>query len=299
MTGGALRIDRRLWGAAVILALAPANQAQAWQKPNPVTASASHPVSPLPPGSAMDHLLTQVILDNVPHSYTDDKNWGTTAKRWNGVRWRREGWKWETKRDWIEVNHGLWQRYTVRLRDPKSNFSISVSDLRPTAENRAEFALTVITPLALEARQAQWVNGIQLYSISAEAECNIRLVIHCDVGWTVDHGRQPPSVVVDPQVSKADLKVDDFRVRHISKVGGEVAQQATRWVQSRLDDQVKSREAKLVEKLNRDIDRHRDDLVLPLDEIVDTRWLERLIGSGPPPAASVEAVDAASERPGK
>ncbi len=222
----------------------------------------------------LNQLITHIVLDNLPHSYNDDRRWGKTVQRFGGVQLRRDGWKVETKRKWATVNHGLWQKSSARLVDPDNQFSVQLANVRAGGDDRTAFDLIFDTPLSISGRQSKWVNGVQLYSLSADAEAKIRLTITFEMSMQLDFKKLPPDVVFEPRATAADLHVEHFAVNHISKVGGEIAQQATQWVESQLDEQVSAKEAKIVEKINHQIEKHKSDLRVSLTDALASRWKE-------------------------
>jgi hypothetical protein len=271
------------------------------QVPEPAGSAAQAAVSP-PEFESLNQILRRIVLDNVPHTHTDLRDWGQTAQRWSGVQLRREGWKLETERKWATVNHGLWKKYSIRLVDPGQQFAVRFANFR-SVDRQTAFDLVVDTPIAIDARQSKWVNGVQLYSLSADAEATVRLTISCQLEMKLDHAVSPPDVTLSPRATAADLNVDRFAVKHISKVSGEVAQQATRWAESRLDELIAEREPKLVDSLNRAIEKHRNDWRVPLPSVRAFSWPA---SSGKPLPDEVNrelerlaspSVDRGSERP--
>ena len=243
----------------------------------------------------LNQMITQLVLANIPHTYTDDKKWGMTDRRFDGVKLRREGLKIETKRKWKTVNHGTWKKYTARLVDPKQKFSVEVKKIRAAENGRLAFEFHTRTPLAISARQSKWVKGIQLYSISADARAEVRLRVDCELGIRLDPTKFPPDVLFDPEVTDASLEVIDFDVDRVSKLGGEVAQQVTKQARSILDDKIEEKEHKLVEKLNRSIDKKRDRMRLSISDAVKTRWTRD--AKRHLPSDLQRAVDKFSEEP--
>ena len=243
----------------------------------PIAAAANAAQASDVDSSATNHfnqLMTQLVLNNMPHSYADDKRWGKTQQRFGGIQLRRDGWNVETKRKWVTVNHGLWQKSSAHLVDPANQFSVQLANVRAGGDDRTAFDLIFVSPLAISGRQAQWVNGVQLYSVSADADAKIRLTVTCEMSIKLDFQRLPPDVVFEPRATAADLQVEHFAVKHISKVGGEVAEQATQWVESQLDEQVAAKESKIVDKINKQIAKHQDEMRISLSDALSSDWKE-------------------------
>ena len=223
----------------------------------------------------VDAVLTQLILNHMPLDYLDEKKWGQQEKRWDGIQFRREGIKLETKRRWKQVNHGTWKKYHASLIDPEQKFSVVLTNLRNLADGKTAFDLNIKANLKLHARQAKWVKGVQLYSISADGTCHIQIKLSCQTQILLGLGHFPPDLIFRPQVVAATLAVDEFRIDRISKVGGEVAQQITKWVQDALHQKVQEQPHQLIVKLNAKIEQNHDELRLSLVEAMQSKWMRQ------------------------
>ena len=222
---------------------------------------------------SLSRLLTGLARQHIPHTYSEDKDWGKQAERWSGIRFRREGFRIETKRKKKLVNHGVWKKYSAELINPKEQFSISVQNLTGK-DGKLFFELQSSAAVKLHGRQAKWAKGVQLYSISADANATIDLTVHCELDIDLDFSKLPPDVIFKPKVTKAKIVVQDFKVDRISKVGGEIAQQLSRAVRRKLDDKIKRQEEKLVTKLNKAIAKKQDRLKISFKEASDNKYAE-------------------------
>lgn len=229
-----------------------------------------------PSANAINHLITKLVVDSIPHEYNDTEAWGKTLRRWDGVRLRREGWKLETKRAWTSVNHGVWRKYSAQLVDPEHQFSVELTNVHAGSSAGIAFDLTFVVPLAAEVRQARWVNGVQLYSLSVDTEAKIRLTVSWELSSTLDSQKLPPDVIFRPKATAADLHVEHFDVKRVSKIGGEFAEQVTQLVEVQLDDLAAAEEPRIVERINRQIEKRADDFRISLGDAVRSPWAEKL-----------------------
>ena len=221
----------------------------------------------------LNQLMTRMALKHIPHQFTEDKDWGKTDRRWDGVKVRREGLKIKTKRKWKEVNHGTWKKYSVQLRNPETEFQIELKNLREVSEGTAGFDLHFIAHLDIQARQSKWVKGVQLYSLSANGHARVRLVINMEMNMKLDFANLPPDFVLSPKATGADLIVDEFRIDRVGKVGGEIAQQVTRFARQKLDEKIVEKKKKLLDKINREIQENSDKLRLSSSKL-DKKWMD-------------------------
>lgn len=220
----------------------------------------------------INQIVTRLALDAIPHNYTRDKDWGGQERRWDGIEWRRENGRLETKRKWKMVNHGTWKKYSATLIDPAQHFSIEIKNFHQAANQHLAFDVHFASHLRFDARQAKWVKGVQLYSVSAEGHGKVRLVVSCELAVDMDITKFPPHLIYRPTVKSADLIVDEFRIDRVSKLGGEFAQQVSRAVRKDLDEKIAEKELKLVQKINKQLDENQDDFRLSVSDSLKQKW---------------------------
>ncbi len=243
---------------------------------------------------SLNKLITGLVLESMPHSYSKTKDWGKQSERFDGIKFRREGWRIETKRRKKEVNHGTWRKYSAELMDPQNKFSVAVTNIHQTPTKQLGFNVSFKSRLKLFARQAKWVKGVQLYSFSAEGKAAVRLKVQIAMDIHLDPSRLPPDMVFRPKATAADIIVDDFRIDRISKVGGEVAVQVTRAARETLHEKVAEKEKELVVKINKEFEKKSDDLRLSLADAIDSQWSNRAMPFLPPAIKSV--IDSAENK---
>ncbi len=223
-------------------------------------------------GEQIDDLLTKLVLGHLPHNFQQDKDWGAQSERFDGLKVRRKGLQIRTKRKKKMVNHGSWKKFNVSLIDPEKRFSVSVKNMREADQGKVAFDLHCRSDLKIDGRVAKWVKGVQLYSLSLDGKARVRLAVTIELETVMDVTKFPPDLIFRPRATEANLDVEDFRIDRISKVGGEVSQQATRWARGVMDEKVKSEEVKLVEKINTDIKKNEKKLRLSLHDAVSSKW---------------------------
>ncbi len=220
----------------------------------------------------LDDFLTKLALDSMPVRYVEDKDWGQQSERWDGVKVSFKDGRLKTKRRKKKVNHGTWKRYEASLIDPNESFAVQLNNFRETESDRVTFDVLATAKIKLEARQSKWVKGVQLYSISADGSANVQLILSVSLGSQMDVTKFPPDLIFDPHVEAAKIQLTEFRIDHVSKAGGEVAQQITRAVRKKIDEKITKKEEKLVEKLNAKIEKSRDRFTLSIHDAVKSKW---------------------------
>lgn len=223
-------------------------------------------------GDEIDELLTKLVLGHLPHDFKQDKDWGTQAERFDGLKVRRKGLQIRTKRKKKMVNHGSWRKFNASLVDPENRFSVSVKNMREAHEGKVAFDLHCQSDLKIDGRIAQWIKGVQLYSLSLDGKARVKLAVTIELETVMDVTKFPPDLIFRPRATAAELNVEDFRIDRISKIGGEVSQQASRWASSAIDEQIEAEETKLVDKINVDLKKNEKKLRLSLHDAVSSKW---------------------------
>lgn len=210
--------------------------------------------------------LASLAIQKTPRTFDGDRGWGDTKQVWSGVKIRRDGLKLKTNRRYREQEHGRWLKYQVAL--PESAAAISITEvtqepLQLTGQQRWNVRASIVAPMKFEATVQRWNIGIKLYSMTISGVMRVRLTTSTSIGFQADYGEIPPAFIVDPKVQEAQMTLEHFEVERISRIGGDVAEQWGKVIEEVLVDRfVKKQNSKLVDKLNRAIDKERDDLRL-------------------------------------
>ena len=227
---------------------------------------------PVDAGEKIDALITKMVLENIPHQFSEDKDWGGQEARWNGVDIRREGLKIRTHRKKKMFNHGTWKKYEVSLLNPEEQFAISVKNMREAEDGKMSFDIHASANLKIDGRQAKWVRGVQLFNVSIDGKSKVNLVATIELRTLMDITKFPPDLVFRPEAKSVDIALSDFRIDRISKVGGEVAQQVTRIAQRAIEERMEKEEIKTVKKLNKEFEDNADKLKLSIQDAMSSKW---------------------------
>lgn len=289
------RRPSRIWGVAVAvwIAVSPATRADTpppvHRGTTPITLpQSSLPQSSLPqwpvqpwsgpvelspdgPTDGLSGIIRRLLLDSLPESYEDKRKWGGTARRWDGLHVHREGLHVKTKRRWKEVNHGLWQMYRIVPRQPDQNLRLQIVNLRESSPGVAMFDIHFRAPMDAFARRSRWNYGVQLYSLSLDAEATIDLHTQVELRTKLDARTFPPELQLQPRVTSAQLRLTEFRVDKISKIGGDVAEEMGEALEKLLVKKLEEQQQKIIDRMNRQLERKQDKLRIGFHELVD--WL--------------------------
>ncbi|MCO6458029.1 MAG: hypothetical protein J5I93_22220 [Pirellulaceae bacterium] len=217
-------------------------------------------------------LVAGLVRANLPDKFEDLRDWGQTREMTTGLRVRREGLKLETKRKRKEVNDGTWKMYRLRVVDKDEHFQLWVDNARETESGTLAFDVTTVARLEAFGRWSVWERGVQLVSLSAEADARVRLRASCQLALRLDPSRLPPDVMLKPTVDRAELKLLDFRLRRVSDLHGPLVRQLGRALEDLVEDKLAASRDRLPEKFNRQIDKQQAKLRFSLHELLTSRW---------------------------
>lgn len=213
-------------------------------------------------------LLREIVIAHLPDEYEDKRDWGGTKEVWDGLRVSVDGFKIKTKRRKKLANHGTWKRYRAWLINPADTLRISFSNIEQSPQGDVAMDAVVRARLGAFGRLSEWRRDVQLYSIGVDAEADVTLRLRCQVGMSLDLAHLPPDIVITPTVTSAQLDLDDFRLLRISNLSGPLVRELGQSLQDVLQREIDQREAKLVTKLNRQLEKESDHLKLSLYDLL-------------------------------
>ena len=244
----------------------------------PITQSPDQPPQSVDAGAEIDDVLTKIVLANMPREFEETKDWGGQDERWDGIKFHREGWRIDTNRRKKMVNDGTWKKYKASLRNPEEEFSLQIKNMHETVDGKLMLETHVAAHLDITARQSKWLKGVQLYSVSANGHAKIRLQVDIEMEVKMGLSNFPPDVILIPKATRAEIVIDEFRIDRFSKIGGEVAQKISKSVQAQLEKKIDAKEEKLVAKINKQLDKKKDDFRLSIAEAMKSKWSKPLQG---------------------
>ncbi len=241
--------------------------ADSMRRPAQIPASTAPGLTPDQARAAVQW-LADLALRSTPKTFDGDKDWGHQKKLWAGVKIRREGLKLKTHRRFREVNQGRWIRYDARLTEtaagPLAIAKVHSAVLRRdpiSGQPRWQIDSSITAPMTFTAQIQRWNLGVKLFSVTIRGEFTVRLDSTASVDFVTDYSVLPPELVFDPRVDQANLVLEHFEVDRVSKIGGDVAEEWGELLEDVIRDRfLKKQNEQLVDKLNRAIDKERDDL---------------------------------------
>jgi hypothetical protein len=273
---------RWLHAAPLAAACALAGSAAGQQPPQPASVvsadppAGSAPAEELPdsftPSPEFQEWITRIVREHLPSQYEKKKNWGHQAKAFDGLSVQLKDGQLKTHRKFKMANDGQWQMYRVTLKDPEEKLEIRVAKIEQLANGKVGMDISAVASLEVFGRQALWETGIQIYSLSAEADARVRLFAHCEVATRLDPTRFPPDVYLDPEVISARFEIPDFRLRRIGHADGPIVRSLSHSAREALEDKLKEDNAKLVASLNKQIAKQEKKLKLSLADVMSSKF---------------------------
>ncbi len=209
----------------------------------------------------LSQAAAKIIAAEIPREYERSKDWGRTKQVTIGLRSSGNFFKFDIHRQKSEVNHGIWKQYRLTLVDPDKNLDVKIENLRTLPSGRVGLTLNVAAKVHGWARAKVYDRGIHIIALEAEGDTGIRLSLDAEIGVaSVKTGSFLPGCAIDPVVTDARIKFDDFRLTRISDVRGTLAHELGIVLREAVEDELKGQ--KLANKINKSIDKHRDRLQL-------------------------------------
>jgi hypothetical protein len=250
--------------------LAPATVIEAQSPVAPV--SAEEPPDAFTPSAEFQEWITKVVREQLPNPYEKKKNWGHQAKAFDGLSVQLKDGQLLTHRKFKLANDGTWQMYRVTLKNPEEKFAIRVAKIEQLANGKVGLEVSAVASLEVFVRQAYWEKGLQLYSLSAEADARVRLWARCEVATRLDPTRFPPDVYLDPEVVAARFELPEFKLRRIGHADGPLVRSLSHAAREALEDKLKEDNAKLVVSLNKQIAKQEKKLKLSLADVMSSKF---------------------------
>ena len=211
-----------------------------------------------------------LVLQNLPKNFEDNRKWNRQKEVFHGIHLRREGWKIETKRDKKTVNHGTWSRYYIEFVDPAEKLQVNIQKIEFPSRGPVQVVTQVIAPLKLFGRVSQWSRGVQLISLSTNAEATVELNVASEIQVIFNPLQIPPDVEFKVLVKDASVSLREFEVQRISQIHGPLAELLGKGIREVLDDRLEDYREKLVLKMNSEIEKQKGKLKLSFNDWVKT-----------------------------
>jgi hypothetical protein len=224
------------------------------------------------PSPEFQEWLTALVREHIPHEYEKRNNWGSTTRVASGLSVRFDDGQIKTHRKFRDANDGRWTMYRVELIDPQEKFAVRVLRMEELPDGRVGMNLEAVARVRILGRQSLWERGVQIFSISAEADANVRMTARADVTLRLNPISFPPDVHLKPRIVSAQLDLPDFRLRRVGQLDGPLVRSLSHQTRETLEAKLADDNRELVEKLNQQLARQDGKLKLSLADLMKTRF---------------------------
>ena len=210
--------------------------------------------------------FADLLRDVIPREYERRTDWGKTKRIPVGIQNTGHGLRLRLRKREKEVKHGVWKHYRVTMIEPEENLHVHIQDLRHIGPGRIGLTLHVSSKVHGWIRAKVYNRGVHVIGLTAEGDTTFDLTIDCEVGVRIEPASVLAGIVVDPVVTNARLKLDDFRLTRLGELHGPLVRELGDGLRHLMEDELKP--AKLTKKLNRAIDKKRDRLRFSPDRLI-------------------------------
>jgi hypothetical protein len=238
--------------------------------PRRAGAQSAHAASAPEPQQVLAAMFSRLIEDAIPLEYDKQKDWGATTEITTGVKLEGHGFDARLKKRKRAVNHGVWKHYRLRLIEPQQNLAVQLINLRTIGPGRVAFTLHATAKLDAWARAKAYQYGVHLVALEMESDMRVRLALDGEFGMETSGSGAATAIAFMPVVTAAQLDIDEFHLRRVSNAHGPVVRELGDGVRHVVEEELNG--PRLVEKLNRAIERKRDRLTFRPIELIEAKW---------------------------
>jgi hypothetical protein len=219
-------------------------------------------------GESLSALAQRIVLDSLPKQFEDQRDWGHMKKVVNGLHFKEDGDRLKIEKHTKDVKDGIWKQYRIDVVDPEHQLQIRIADVRQTDAGHSAFQILLSAKLHGVASWEQWKDGIKLLNANVEADSRIEARLDCEMAIDWKPSGVLGQLSIEPKVIGARLELVDFDLKKVSKIEGRAAHELGERLQNTLAKKLHAEEPKLVEKLNKAIQKRQDRLRFSPDDVV-------------------------------
>ena len=158
------------------------------------------------------------VLKKVPGEYEDRSEWGKTIPPPPAVRFPRLRRTLVKVGDRYEFPHGTWKRTLVRVADPARDIQVRVPEFVKVDKDTRRLRVEATVALQGFRERQDWVNGVRLLGITAEADAVVTVGVDVSVTVAFDLKKPLDGVKVEAKTEGVQLELREFKVRRVGPV---------------------------------------------------------------------------------
>lgn len=171
--------------------------------------------------SARDDLAAHIgrlVAENMPRKYEDLSEWGATIPAPAVVRFPRLKRTVVKVGDHYEVPHGTWKRTKVWIEDPAKDLRIRVPEIRKVGKQTTRLRVEATAAVRAERERQQWVKGVFVVGVTAEADAVVVVELDLDVTLAFDPLRPLSGTKFAIEVAGVRIDLKTFDLRRVGPV---------------------------------------------------------------------------------
>lgn len=231
---------------------------------------------------AWAEIIRVAVLASLPDESVDEKKWGRQTMVAQYQVKTRHGW-FQVRPVNKLVNHGFWQRHTVKYLDPEQTLKLEFLNVKDPPEGPLSFTMRTMLQARVTTQFAQWVYGVK--GINGKVDANVALAIDADCTLDMQSTHKPgdllPSLQLLPDVTGLRIRVIDIDAKQVGLARGDIAKELGNGSQSMVNAIVNEYEGKVLRNLRRKIEKNKDRLQISPSQLLTKKK--------PEPAKSSEA----------
>jgi hypothetical protein len=170
-----------------------------------------------PPANLADR-IRQAVVVRMPRQYEDRAEWGKTIPPPPAVRFPRLRRTVVKVGDHLELPDGTWKRTRVWVNDPARDVQVRVPEVRKVGKNITRLRVETTVAVEGERERQEWVNGVRLLTVTAEADAVVTVGLDVDVNVALDPARPLEGVQVGAKVKQVQIELKEFNLRRVGPV---------------------------------------------------------------------------------
>jgi hypothetical protein len=197
--------------------------------------------------------VKRLVAANVPKQFEDLSEWGATIPAPAAVRFPRLKRTVIKVGDRFEVPHGTWRRTKVWLEDPVRDVSIRVPEIRKVGKQTTRLRVEATAAVRSERERQQWVKGVFVVGVTAEADAVV--VVGLDLDVTIAFDPMRPVLGTKFAVKVADVRIDlkSFDLKRVGPVVLPEHSALGEELKAKVQAHLRTLEPKIKERANREI----------------------------------------------
>jgi hypothetical protein len=205
---------------------------------------------------AWSTLLRDLVDETIPRDYEKRDGWGHEIEIVTGVRIREKNGLPRISKRTKRVNHGVWKRYRIALIKPEETLKIALRDVQAADEAGLAFKVVVSARLRCTAKTEFWNFGVRTGSATVQADATVRAVAKFVVrsrDLDPDDDSWFTEVEYTLEADRVRIELDDFDVRRVGRLDGDLADGLGNTAQTLLADVLHGQEENVTKRIQREL----------------------------------------------